>query len=110
MRTPSRVESDVTIAVGPVVVTGNPDLVSERLTAYELGFRMRPLDKLSLDLATFYNDHDRLQTIELTGPPFPPTVHQEVGNLMTGSSHGLELAANWDVARDWQKLIKGIHS
>ncbi len=102
VRIPSRVERDVTIAVGPVVISGNPDLLSERLTAYEIGLRTQPRDNLSMDLAAFYNDYGRLQTYELIGPPFPPPIQQGIDNLMKGTSHGLELAANWDATRDWR--------
>ncbi len=102
VRTPSRVDSDAIITVGPVVVSGNPDMLSERLTAYEIGLRFRPLDNLFLDLATFYNDYDRLQTFELAGSSFAPPFHQVDDNQMKGRSRGLELTANWDISQVWR--------
>ncbi|MEN8177824.1 MAG: TonB-dependent receptor [Pseudomonadota bacterium] len=102
VRTPSRLETNVTIASPRVVVSGNPDLSSERLTAYEVGLRVQPQDNIFLDLATFYNDYDRLQTIEVTGTSYLPPIQQIFGNEMSGHSYGLELTANWDVSADWR--------
>ncbi len=104
VRTPSRLESDVTIVSDPLthVIQGNPDMRAERLNAYELGLRMQPLGNLSLDLAAFYNDYDHLQTYEPDGPFFPPPFTLVFDNGMRGSSHGLELAVNWDVSRNWR--------
>jgi iron complex outermembrane receptor protein len=44
----------------PGTVTGNPNLKSEVLIAYEIGYRVQPTDWLSFDIATFYNDYTNL--------------------------------------------------
>src|SRR4051812_13006365 len=70
VRTPSQADSDsrITSAVVPGVpptvvwLQGNPDFRSEILIAYELGYRVQPHPKVSLDLALFYNDYDRLRS------------------------------------------------
>ncbi len=46
----------------PALVTAEGDnaFASEDLLAYELGYRVRPCERVSLDFATFYNDYSRL--------------------------------------------------
>lgn len=102
VRTPSRVESDVIITTPGTLVVGNDDTESERLTAFELGLRLQPIDDLSIDLAAFHNDYDRLSTSERVSPPGPPPLMFMLDNRMRGKSYGIELAANWDVSDDWR--------
>ncbi|MGD0283703.1 MAG: TonB-dependent receptor, partial [Dissulfurispiraceae bacterium] len=45
-------------------LTGSSGFTSETLTAYEVGYRFIPWPFLSLDIATFYNDYDKLATWE----------------------------------------------
>ncbi|MBK1716604.1 TonB-dependent receptor plug domain-containing protein [Thiocystis violacea] len=98
LRTSSRFESDVVIKAGRVLVSGNTELNSERLTAYELGLRTRPRANLSLDLSAFVNDYDHLVSYTQIGDSLNFTFDNEV----FGTSHGLELASNWDVTRAWR--------
>lgn len=102
VRTPSRAESDLRIDAGGTRVRGNPDLVAERLIAYEAGLRAQPVAALSLDLSGFYNDYEDLQSIEASAPDQPAPIDLRVDNRMTGESYGLELAANWDVLPHWR--------
>jgi iron complex outermembrane receptor protein len=98
VRTSSRFESDVTIKAGRAVVSGNSELTSERLTAYELGVRTQPRPDLSLDLALFVNQYDHLVGwIQSDGG-----LRNQLANSIFGNSHGAELAANWDVNRVWR--------
>jgi iron complex outermembrane recepter protein len=84
---------------------GNPDYQDERLVAYETGYRTTLSDRLSLDLAAYYDDYDSLQTTE-PGTPFfenSPAPRHEVDpftyqNLMYGEVDGVEVAANWKVS------------
>ena len=80
VRTPSAAETDLRLrsAFIPdmgmgfdtnVVVVGDPGVEAEEVIAYELGWRSRPREDLTLDLATFYHDYDRLVTYE-PGTPF----------------------------------------
>jgi iron complex outermembrane receptor protein len=70
VRSPSRVDEDVR-SVGavfdrpPVTVVagrGSNDFRSERLVAYELGYRATPHQRVAVDIATFYHDYDRLRS------------------------------------------------
>ncbi|HEV2098503.1 MAG TPA: TonB-dependent receptor, partial [Stellaceae bacterium] len=73
VRTPSRAERDLDFnyqvlnppfAPAPTLITvfGNPQMVSEKVIAYELGYRWQPTPKASVDLASFYNHYTDLAT------------------------------------------------
>ena len=118
LRTPSRTDTEAIANVDsfsgpggvPVLIRylGNPAFQNEALLAYEAGYRTTFSDKLSVDIALFYNDYDHLQTTEpgalfLETTPLPvhlvePLVNE---NLMRGETHGVELAANWKVTNRW---------
>ncbi|HEX7897989.1 MAG TPA: TonB-dependent receptor [Planctomycetota bacterium] len=108
VRMPSRAESDVRLAQsvqpGPVVVavTGDEDFLSEELLAFETGYRIMPLDPLSIDLALFYNLYDQLRTLEPEAPfpeasPPPPHLIAPFAsdNKLAGRTYGAELAVSW---------------
>jgi len=119
VRTPSRAEVDLrrniqvfplgsSLAVGSFI--GTRDFDSEELIAYELGYRVQPMDRLSLDIAAFFNDYDNLRTREPGEPfyetsPSPPhlVIPYTSDNKMEGETYGVELAANWQ-ALDWWRL------
>ncbi len=102
-------------------VLGNPDEQSEELTALELGYRVRPTDELSIDVAGFYNMYDRLLSAETESliitpvPPFPPvfclvftipgcriTGNSRFDNLGSATTYGVEVGADWRVAPWWR--------
>jgi iron complex outermembrane recepter protein len=102
-------------------VLGNPDEQSEEMTAIELGYRVRPTDELSLDVAGFYNIYDRLLSAETESliitpvPPFPPvfcvvftipgcliTGNSRFDNLGSATTYGVEASADWRVASWWR--------
>jgi iron complex outermembrane receptor protein len=65
-RTPNRVDSDGRILVGGVEIpTGDPD--TERLVAYEVGYRVQLGKKVAVDLAAFYDDWRHVTTKRLWG-------------------------------------------
>ncbi|MCU7929325.1 MAG: TonB-dependent receptor [Candidatus Thiodiazotropha sp. (ex Codakia rugifera)] len=108
VRTPSRIETDVIVHVGPISVSGSEAFDTEKLLAYELGYRTQTTSKLSLDIAAFYNEYDDLSTFEMIGPPSPGNTQIGLDNQMSGESYGLELAANWAVSATW--TIKASHA
>ena len=69
VRTPSRTDDDITNRIffsgaNEHNVVGDRDLESERLMAYEVGYRYTPASKnYSLDLALFYNDYNHVNNI-----------------------------------------------
>lgn len=92
-----------------VAANGNPEIKSETVLEYELGYRFQPNAQFSFDVAAFYNNYDRLQAIEILSPNLvlTPNPHLEIPaqftNKMTGESLGIELTAQWQPT-DWLKL------
>jgi iron complex outermembrane receptor protein len=114
VRTPSRVETDygTTSLVSPETPTfvrlqPNPDFEAETLTAYEAGYRVRPVPSLFVSTALFFNHHDETLSTEL-GTPFvegsPARLILPVTfrNGVHGNSHGVEVAADWRPAPWWR--------
>lgn len=103
VRTPNRLDQDVAIFCPPPAGIpgicapgrfriGNPDFDSEKVLAYEAGWRKHWGGGLSLDLSLFYNDYDDLRSTE-TAPPFG-----SFENRLEGTGTGGELVASTDLA------------
>lgn len=111
VRTPSIIDAD--IEVNALVIPGSPPTITsikgdssfkaEELLAYELGYRMWPVEIFSADLAAFYNRYERLRSIEGPGAPFlrndPQPQHLVIpftlANDLDGHCWGAEGAANF---------------
>lgn len=95
----------------PVVlrVSGAEDLDGERLHAYEFGWRWRPGDRFSVDVAAYRNDYDELILTRSLTPRVElfPTPHilqsAEFGNVGAARTEGVEAVVEW-AARDWLRL------
>lgn len=101
VRTPSRIDRDLySPAVPPYRVAGGPGVVSEKLIAYEVGYRTQLSPDFALSIATFYNDYDDLRSLEPLNPPAPFPV--EISSGLEGRSVGAELSADWRVTKAWR--------
>lgn len=114
VRTPSEAESDIRLNPAPPVpippgfltIHGNPNMESETLIAYELGYRVQPISQLKLDLTGFYNDYDDLRTLEPLAPgPVSPSI---VENKLSGETYGVEVSATAQMTRQWR--VQGSYS
>lgn len=99
VRTPSRFDVDYRIPVFDLPpdiphVAGGPNFESEKVIAYEAGYRVMPSASLTLSLALFYNRYDDLYSVETV----PGTAVVEIQNGMEGNSRGIELSGIWEVA------------
>jgi iron complex outermembrane receptor protein len=96
VREPDVIDED---AIPPGAVAGNSNLKSEVLTAYEMGYRVQPIDRLSFDISAFYNDYDNLISTYLPPGSFTPTFEQ----FQKAQTYGIEPSFTAQV-QPWWKL------
>ena len=118
----SRADTDlrlmaVTVAPGegenvtamPAVITIHGREAIDRQTAwtYELGYRVRPIASLAIDIAGHYSDAKVFSTDVGTPTIDPePVAHIDVplvfGNERIAKAYGAEIAVDWEVTRRWR--------
>jgi iron complex outermembrane receptor protein len=103
IRAPSRIDVDYHIPTYPVPPTslsidGGPNFVSEKVVAWELGYRVSPGNNVSLSLAAFYNQYNDLYSVEL----LPGTLTYQIQNGVKGHSMGVEFSGNYQVCKSWR--------
>jgi iron complex outermembrane receptor protein len=131
VRTPSESEGKdtITFALGAPVVGpggglyvptlfGNTALQSEVLLAYELGYRIQPTNRISVDLAAFYYDYSRLAAVSpetfLPGAPVG-ILESKTENTLRGESYGGEAVVtvaatdSWHLSAGYSLLILQVH-
>lgn len=98
VRTPSRIDSDYYVpAQPPYLLVGNSDFKSEKLTAYEIGYRAQFNPQLSFSIAIFYNDYDDVRSIErVSAQSFI------IANKMQSNTWGVEAWGTYHVTNDWR--------
>jgi iron complex outermembrane receptor protein len=121
VRTPSRVDEDIQLtrflrplnAFVPIFArqTGDQEFRPEEIIAYQAGYRIQPASSLSFDLTAFLNDHRDLLSLRPGAPVQenePAPIHVVVpvfhSNGISGKSHGIEFASDWQVAARWRVL------
>ncbi|HEY0039682.1 MAG TPA: TonB-dependent receptor plug domain-containing protein, partial [Flavisolibacter sp.] len=103
VRTPSRFDVDYFLPMTPQPpnipsVGGGPNFISEKVYAYELGYRVQPNLLSSFSLATFYNVYSDVYSVE----PKPGTLTYQIQNGSQATSWGAELAGNYQVHKNWR--------
>ncbi len=103
VRMPTRFDDDLRANSGLpfLVLTGNTNFLSETVVSTEAGYRQTFNKYLSLDVAGFLNDYDRLRTLEPT-PPLPPGLPIVISNNMTATTAGLEATAEAAPLAGWR--------
>lgn len=91
----------------PVVlaVDGNAGFDSESVVAYEVGYRRRFSERLTLDIAAFYNDYQDLRATRWGLPEFRFSHLVQAlpfWNDMEGTVYGGEVAVDWRPAPRWR--------
>jgi iron complex outermembrane receptor protein len=118
VRIPDRVNEDIQNDIfipSPAVIflrlNGNHNLISERMIAYEGGFRTLIHPRLYLNATGFYNGYRNiialgdLKAATPTLPPFPPGTRLfsvQYINGIHGSTHGAEVAPDFQAASFWR--------
>ena len=123
VHTPSRGESDVTLQqtvipvpvatpIGvmtipmPSVIKGPGNLLAEELMAYEAGIRVQPAERITIDMAGFYNRYRRLVGVETLLPSATqPFILNLLSNNREGETFGGELAADWRALDTWRLAL-----
>lgn len=103
VRAPSRIDVDYHLPAFHVPphlpsVDGGPNFVSEKLTAYELGYRVQPGAKGQVSVSLFSHEYDDLYSVEL----LPGTLTYQIMNGTEGHSMGVEVAAQIQVTDYWR--------
>jgi iron complex outermembrane recepter protein len=119
VRTPSRFELGGALTffyADPGVLAGNPptgtilpfrfggvtELDSEQAMVYEVGYRRELANRLTLDLAGYYNQYDDL----ISAPP--ALIGTTFNNEGKADTYGGELAVTWRAADNWR--LRGSYS
>jgi iron complex outermembrane receptor protein len=99
VRTPSRIDRNLfSPSAPPFLLAGGPDFRSEKVNAYEVGYRANPNPRTSVAVSAFYNDYKSLRTVE----PVPGTGTLVLGNGMEGSTHGVEIWGDIALTDSWR--------
>lgn len=105
VRTPGRVNRDAAVwmpsfdPVGAVLVAPNPDMQSDRLWAFEAGWRRQLGSAAIVDVTGFSNRYENVSGVlpptSLPGPPGLTLATYSLANEYDADSHGLEGALDW---------------
>jgi len=102
VRSPSRIDVDLFAASTPALpggLAGGPDFVSETVIAYELGYRVKPLDRLALSVAGFYNDYTDIRSLSTNSTSNNAFVFRNDNRAQT---LGVELSGAYDLTSWWR--------
>jgi len=102
VRDPSRLDRDLE---EPHLLALAPDFESEKLVAYEAGYRGQPTPQTSVSASIYWNQYTDLRTLDYTGNKATPYI---LGNREAGNTYGLEAWGDWRVL-PWWKLSAGVN-
>jgi iron complex outermembrane receptor protein len=97
VRTPSRIDRE--LEAQPLLLPA-PDFVSEKLIAFEAGYRGQPTARTTLSVSVFYNLYDDIRTADLV--TFIPSLQVRLANGLEGHSYGVEAWSTTQLASWWR--------
>lgn len=95
VRTPSRVDRQ--LMAGTFLATA-PAFQSEKLVAFELGYRGQPGPATAMSVSLFYNRYDEVRSLDSTNGGFP----LRLANDVRGSTYGVEAWGNQQLTNWWR--------
>jgi iron complex outermembrane recepter protein len=103
VRTPSRFDVDYFLPMTPQPpnipsVAGGPNFISEKMIAYEAGFRFQPNAFSLVSLTTFYNIYRDVYSVE----PLPGTFTYQIQNGSKAESWGFEISGSYQLHKSWR--------
>ena len=113
VRAPSRLDRDLFESEGPIPILVGGNFQSEKLDAYEMGYRTQLGSDASLSVSTYYNVYQDLRSFA-SAPggtlsiPGLGTVPLEVANDMEGDTYGTEIWGDYKVTA-WWRLSAGFN-
>jgi iron complex outermembrane receptor protein len=102
VRMPSRIDRDVSQPSQSsvlVILAGGDEFESERVTAYEIGYRTQVDDALVGSISTFFNQYEDIRSASLTPNTVLPVFFE---NNVEGNTYGVEININYQAAAWWQ--------
>jgi iron complex outermembrane receptor protein len=102
VRTPSRIDRE--LEAQPFLAP-SPDFASEKVTAYELGYRVQPFARASVSVSAYYNVYDDLRTAALTAGGLPLML----ANGLRGNTYGVEVWGDYKPLA-WWRLSAGFNN
>jgi iron complex outermembrane receptor protein len=100
VRTPSRIDRDLFEAPPPRfgLLEGSSNFTSEKLVAYEIGYRAQYTSRLSTSVSTFYNVYSDLRSTSFTPTTVLPFFF---ANNLEGHTYGAEFSGDYQVLDNW---------
>jgi iron complex outermembrane receptor protein len=100
VRTPARIDRDLQ---APGILLPAPDFETEKLIAYEVGYRGKPTASTSLSVSFYYDVYSDLRTLTSVGSSVLPL---QLSNDRAGYAAGVEVWGDWNVL-PWWRLSAG---
>jgi iron complex outermembrane recepter protein len=103
VRTPSRLDVEYFLPMTPQPptvpsVAGGPNFESEKLVAYEAGYRFLPNSVSAFSISAFYNVYRDVYSVEA----LPGTLTYQIQNGSQAESWGAEISGNYQVHKNWR--------
>jgi iron complex outermembrane receptor protein len=98
VRTPSRIDRQLVFL--PLLAQAT-NFESEKLIAFEAGYRGRPSASTTLSVSLFYNLYDDIRTTEFTGNPLPIRLQ----NSLEGGTYGGEAWLTHQLSTRWRASL-----
>jgi iron complex outermembrane receptor protein len=98
VRTPSRIDRQLVFL--PLLAEAS-DFDSEKLIAFEAGYRGQPGASTNLSVSVFYNLYDDIRTTEFTGNPLPIRLR----NGLRGETYGAEAWLTQQLDGGWRASL-----
>ncbi len=118
VRVPSRIDDSVRFLVSTITdpvtglpvenqIFGNPDLLSETVWAFELGYRTTPYEWVNIDISSYINLYKNLNVGVAQAPLFNPgdpsiILPFEFENDQEGKTYGFEIASTFTPYDFWK--------
>ena len=115
VRTPSRLERDIVFTWDDIpdgqggrvkfLAVSSPEFDSEKMVAYELGYRDQPSSNLTIDATLFVNSYAGIRSLRMAEPYADgvDTIYPAyLANCIFGKAYGGELATTWKVRNNWR--------